>query len=143
MKANAQTEADVKAALARLAECYAKRDLEGLLALMAPDADHVMYGTQADEKRVGLEEIKRQAQRDWSQTDAASMEFGWISVSASNGVAWVAADMTFKVEAGGQAMAVPGRLTAVLEQRDGRWLFVQSHVSMPAPGAEGESFPTP
>jgi ketosteroid isomerase-like protein len=50
--------------------------------------------------------------------------------------------MTFKVKAGGQEMALPGRMTAVLEKRGDKWLFVQSHFSLPAAGQEGESFPS-
>jgi ketosteroid isomerase-like protein len=102
-----------------------------------------MYGTGADEKRIGLAEIKAQAERDWSQTEAANITFDWTSVSAAGNVAWVAADATFKIRAGGQDMAFPARLTAVLEKRGEQWLFVQSHFSFPAGGqAEGEAFPS-
>jgi len=142
MKADTQTEAAVKAVLNKMAESYAKRDVEALLALMAPDPDHVMFGTQADEKRIGRAAIRAQAARDWSQTEAASMGLGWTSVSAAGNIAWVAADMTFKVKAGGQDMALPGRMTAVLEKRGEKWLFVQSHFSLPAAGQGGESFPS-
>jgi ketosteroid isomerase-like protein len=143
MKADAKTEAAVLGVLNKLAERYAKRDMEGLLAICAPDPDHVMYGTGADEKRIGLAEIKAQAERDWSQTEAANITFDWTSVSAAGNVAWVAADATFKIRAGGQDMAFPARLTAVLEKRGEQWLFVQSHFSFPAGGqAEGEAFPS-
>jgi ketosteroid isomerase-like protein len=142
MKADAQTEAAVRDVLNRMADAYTKRDMRALLALMAPDPDNVMYGTQADEKRVGPAEIQVQAERDWSQTEAGSFELGWTSVSAAGNVAWVAADMTFKATVDGQELAFPGRLTAVLEKRGDRWLFVQSHFSLPAPGAEGQSFPS-
>ena len=54
MKADATTEAAVKAALDRMAEAYAKRDSALLRAAFAPDSDVVMYGTGADEKRVGV-----------------------------------------------------------------------------------------
>jgi hypothetical protein len=142
MKADAATEKAVLLALHRLAGCYAERDMGGLLALCAPDSDHVMYGTGADEKRIGLVEIKAQAERDWSQTENASLAFDWTQVSAAGKVAWVAADATFKVRAGGQDMAFPARLTAVLENRDNTWLFVQSHFSFPGGSQEaGEAFP--
>lgn len=39
-------------------------------------------------------------------------------------------------------MDLPLRLTVVLERRGGSWLWVQAHLSLPAPAqAEGESFP--
>ena len=141
MQADARIQTAVMAVLNTMAECYARRDLEGLLATCAPDPDHVMYGTQADEKRMGLSGIKAQAERDWSQSNAASIEYGWTSISAAGNVAWTAADVAFKLEAGGQKMTLPGRLTAVLERRGDKWLIVQSHFSLPAASPEGQSFP--
>jgi ketosteroid isomerase-like protein len=141
MKANDQIHAAVKDVLHRFAENYAKRDIEGLLALFAPDSDVVMYGTGADEKRVGLPEIRSQLERDWSQSDAASITFDWASVSAAGSVAWLAADIAFKANVGGQELTLAGRLTNVLENRAGKWLIVQGHFSLPAAEqAEGESF---
>jgi ketosteroid isomerase-like protein len=142
MKADAKTEAEVKAVLTRLTESYEKKDLEGLMACIAPDPDTVMYGTGADERRVGPAEIRMQAQRDWDQTEAISMAFGWTSISAAGPVAWAAVDGAFKIRAGGQAFSMPARATFVLEKRDGKWLVVQSHFSAPAAGQEeGESVP--
>ena len=142
MKADTKTESAVMAVMNRMAECYTKRDLKGLLAVLAPDPDNVMFGTQADEKRVGLAEIQAQAERDWSQTEAGAIEYGWTLVSAAGSVAWVAADITFKAKVMGQELSLPGRLTAVLEKRGDQWLIAQSHFSLPAPGQEGESFPS-
>ena len=142
MKADARTEKAVMAVLNKLAECYATRDLDGLLAIFAPDSDNVMYGTGADEKRMGLQEIKAQAERDWAQTEASAITYTWTSVSSAGQVAWAAADTAFSFKADGQEMSLPARLTAVFEKRGDKWLIVQSHLSFPATGqAEGVSFP--
>ena len=142
MEADAQTEAEVMAVLNKLAESYTNRDWESLRAVLAPDPDVFMFGTQADEKRIGLAEIKAQAERDWSQTEAGSIDYGWNSVSAAGDIAWVASDVVFKATVEGQELTLPGRLTVVLEKRGGQWLILQSHFSFPAPGQEGESFPS-
>ena len=142
MKADAQTEAAVMAVLDQLAKSYSQRDWEGLRSTLAPDPDVLMYGTQADEKRIGLAEIKAQAERDWSQSQAGSIEYAWTMVSAAGDVAWAAADVDFKATVEGQDLTFPGRVTAVLEKRGDQWLITQSHFSFPAPGPEGESFPT-
>ena len=143
MKADKNIENAVMSVLSTMGEVYAQRDKEGLLALMVPDLDAFIFGTGADEKRQGRAEIQAQAERDWAQSEAASMDIGWHLVSAAGPVAWVAADVAFNVTVGGQEMSLPGRLTAVLEQRDGRWLIAQSHFSFPwAEQAEGDSFPT-
>ena len=142
MKASPDTERSVKAVLNKFAEAYATRDMARLRSTFASDPDVLLYGTGADEKRIGFPEIQMQAERDWSQTESGSMVYGWMSVSSAGSVAWVAADATFKLRAGGQDLALPARLTFVLENRAEQWLIVQAHCSFPAAGqAKGQSFP--
>jgi ketosteroid isomerase-like protein len=142
MKADAQTEAAVLATLEQFKQAYEQRDVERLLALFAPDADVVLFGTGADEKRLGMAEIRAQAERDWAQAEAFILEWGWSSVSAAGSVAWVAADVVGHVTMGGQQVHLPLRLSAVLERRGASWLWMQAHASLPASEqAEGESFP--
>lgn len=144
MKANASTEAAALECLRRFAEAYAKRDITGLLGLFSPDPDLVVFGTGADEKRIGLAGTRDQFERDWSQSDEAFLEFGWTSVSAAGPVAWLATDITIHVVAGGQEITLHGgRLTAVLERRGDTWLIAQFHLSLPYhEQSEGESWPT-
>lgn len=143
MKANEQTEAAVLAVVNKFNESYAQRDMNGLLALLAPDADLVLFGTGADEKRIGQDEVKFQAERDWSQSEALAFEPGWHSVSAAGSVAWVAAEGMGQGRVEGQEISFPLRWTLVLEQRADTWLIVQAHFSLPAAEQEeGESIPT-
>jgi ketosteroid isomerase-like protein len=126
----------------RFREAYELRDAKALLSVVAPDPDVVMFGTGADEKRIGPAEILAQAERDWAQSEATYLDIGWHSISAAGSVAWLAADVAFRVRFAGQEMTLPGRLTAVFEQRSSEWLLVQSHFSLPTAGQEeGESFP--
>lgn len=142
MKADAKTEADVTNALNKFANAYGQRNMDSLLALLSPDPDVVVTGTGIDEKRIGLSEIKLQVERDWSQSEAISMEIEPHLVSKAGKVAWVTADLVFHVKAGGQDTSIQARLTAVLEQRGKNWLIAQYHSSLPAAGQkEGSSFP--
>jgi ketosteroid isomerase-like protein len=142
MKANVKTEAAVLAVLNKFMETYQKRDIEGLMSLLAPDDDLFMFGTGIDEKRIGREQFKFQAERDWSQTEALAFNFTWHQVSAAGPVAWVASEGLGQGRVGGQEIEFPLRMTAVLEQRGDEWLLVLSHVSVPAPGQEeGDSVP--
>lgn len=141
MKANPEIYAEVKTALDGWAESYKRRDIGRMLSHIAPDADVLMYGTGADEKRIGREAVGAQAQRDWSQTDASAFILDQPMISAAGSVAWTAADAVFHVEMGGQEMAFPARFTGVFEKRDGKWLVVQAHFSLPAAQDEGESVP--
>jgi ketosteroid isomerase-like protein len=141
MKADSRTEAEVQAALRELAEAYRGRTLERALACFASDADVVMYGTGADEKRVGLREIRAQVERDWEQTESTVLTYEWVSVSAVDRLAWAAVDGRFQIRAGGEAMTLPARITVVFENREGKWLIVQAHFSVPAASQdEGSSF---
>ncbi len=144
MKANAKTEAEVMAVMNRYNEAYARQDVDSVLALFAPDPDVVTIGTGQDEKRVGLAEIRAQLERDFAQSEAVSIEFGWHSVSGAGSVAWVAADCVAQAKMpDGQEMSLQIRTTFVLEQRAGKWLIVQWHGSLPATRqGEGQSFPT-
>jgi ketosteroid isomerase-like protein len=100
-----------------------------------------MYGTGADERRVGLAGIGTQAQRDWDQTDEAAMDFDRQVVSMAGDVAWASLDGAFRFSADGESMALPARATLVFERRAGRWLAVHGHFSLPAEGQEeGQSF---
>ncbi|MBI3961399.1 MAG: nuclear transport factor 2 family protein [Deinococcus sp.] len=144
MRADSKTEAEVMAVLNQMSKAYATRDMDLLRSILVPDPDVTLIATGVDEKRVGLPEIQKQAERDWAQSESASFAFGWHQVSKADSVVWVAADLTFKAKVGGEEMVLPsGRMTAVLENRHGKWLIAQFHVSFPAAGqAEGESFPT-
>lgn len=142
MKANEKTEAAVLAVLNKFMQTYRKRDIDGLMALFAPDDDQFLFGTGIDEKRIGRDQIRFQAERDWAQTEALAFNFTWHQVSAAGPVAWVAADGLGQGQVGGQTIEFPLRMTAVLEQRGDEWLLVQSHVSLPsAAQEEGDSVP--
>jgi len=142
MKADAKTEAAVLAVMDKFMQDYQKRDIEGLMSIFVPDDDQVMYGTGADEKRIGLDQIRFQAERDWSQTEALTFNLTWQQISAAGPVAWLAADGLGQGEAGGEKFEFPIRMTAVFEQRDHQWLLVQAHISLPSVvQEEGNSVP--
>lgn len=135
MRADAATEASVKAVLGRLAEVYVTRDAAALASIFAPDPDVVMYSPGA-EMVVGVSAIQEKALGDWSRTDAASLTYRSMSVSAAGPVAWVATDAEFTVSAGGTETSTPVRITFVLEQRGEQWLIVHAHYAL-APSTSG------
>jgi len=113
------------------------------MALVAPDPNVVLIGTGVDWKVVGFDKIKARAERDWAQSEASSSEYGWNSISRIGSVAFVAAEVTARAKIGGEESVFPWRLSAVLDNREGKWLLCQFHLSAPATGqTEGESWPT-
>ena len=142
MKADPKTDAEVKSAIAALADHYEKRNLPGLATCFAPDDDVTLIGTGADERRVGRAQIEAQASRDWQQTDAAAMRFDTITVSAAGDIAWATTDAAFEIKVGPQDIRLPARVTFVLERRNSAWLIVQCHCSVPFAGQDaGQSVP--
>jgi ketosteroid isomerase-like protein len=132
VKADAPTEAAVRAVLDTLADVYVTRDVATLRAVFAPDPDVVMFSPGAEARFVGLSEIEAKAQHDWSRSESASLTYRSTSISAAGSVAWVATDADFAVKAGGREMTMPAHITFVLEKRGERWLVVQAHYSLAA-----------
>ncbi|MFA6240484.1 MAG: nuclear transport factor 2 family protein [Candidatus Hydrogenedentales bacterium] len=142
MRADPRTATEVRATLDRFAGAYERRDMDAVMGMVACDPDVVVLGSGSDERRVGPVQVREQIERDWQQSDAASFEYGWMQISASGSVAWVACDLTFLATIEGETDHFPGRLTVVLEKRDGDWLIVLWHFAIPpAEQAVGESFP--
>lgn len=135
-------EATVIGALNDLMDVWESRDVDAILSHFAPSSTLSMYGTGADEKRVGLDEIRFQIERDFAQSESFSVTLDWNLVGISGQVAWVASDVTIRFKVAGQdEMAFPARATSVLQNYDGRWLFEHFHLSVAAGGQEeGQSF---
>jgi ketosteroid isomerase-like protein len=142
VQANSQTTQEILTLLQAYAEALASRDITRLLDLHADDADVVMFGSGADERRVGKAAIRQQAERDWSQSDQMTLRYDWTSVSAAAQVAWASTELTVSVSAQGKALTLPARFSVICEQRKDRWYIVQGHFSLPANDqASGQSFP--
>jgi ketosteroid isomerase-like protein len=133
--------AEVESAIGAFMTAYAARDLDAVMASFSTRDDVMIYGTGADEKRIGTAQLEAQIERDWAQSDAAAMTSEWMHVSGSGNVAWAAVDGAFDATIGDQKMHIPARMTMVLEKEKGSWKIVQAHFSMPAMSQEeGESF---
>jgi ketosteroid isomerase-like protein len=131
MKADGVTEKEVMDVLSKFADCYSKRDIEGLMSLIASDPDIVLFSLDTEGNHIGLDEIKTQFEREWSQFEAASIEFNWTSISAAGAVAWVSANFLYKVTIKGHIVIFTCSVTIILEKRGDRWIMVHGHYSVP------------
>lgn len=136
MYADDQTKKEVEAVITKMTEAYKARKISDMMACFAPDDDVVLIGTGMDEKRIGSEQIRMQAERDCSQTDSIEMSVVPKTISAAGSVAWAFCDGTFNIQAGGQAIKLPARVSLVLEKRGSKWLIEHAHFSTPAAGVE-------
>jgi ketosteroid isomerase-like protein len=134
MKASPEVEAVVLATLKDSWDAYRRQEADEVLSFYTTDDDLVAIGTGADERFTGPDSLKAGLVRDFSQGHEAALIFTWTSVSHAGNVAWVAADCVANVNLGCQTAKVPGRLTAVMEQRGDRWYIMQTHFSLPGGG---------
>ncbi len=137
MQAAQQTVTEIQSVLDKFREGYGNKNIDMLLSLFDPDPDVLVIGTGEDEKRSGLAEIKIQFERDFCQSEQLTVEFKNVSVSQQDSVCWIAADTHVYFSAQGEDMHVSLRFTAVLTHRGNKWLFVQTHFSLPFSDAAG------
>jgi len=135
MQATQQTGTEIQSVLDKFCEGYANKDIDALLDLFDSDPDVLVIGTGEDEKRTGLDEIKIQFERDFCQSERLTVDFENVTISQQDSVCWVAGDTNVYFTTEAKAMHVFLRFTAVLTQRDGKWLFVQTHFSFPFSGS--------
>ena len=134
-KPDAQTEAEVKAALEGYAKAYAARDIKGVMDLIAPEAETAFTGCEGGESLLlGLDQVKTGHEHDFSEAKSIRTECSPLVIGAKGDVAWFSARLVLHWDTGTKKLLYAGRWTGVLEKRDGKWLFVQSHFSLPAEG---------
>jgi uncharacterized protein (TIGR02246 family) len=117
-------------------------DVEGLVKLYAPTA--VTY--MPDEmKAKGTAEIRESFKkflgattvREMTLTYDYSMTSGNLAVSSGN------YSITAEPKAGGAAQTMEGRFTSVAERKNGKWMYVSDHASMPMPPPPASTPPPP
>ena len=135
-------EATVIGTLNEFMDVWESRNVEAIMSYFAPSSTVSLYGTGADEKRIGKNEVRAQVERDFAQSESLSAALDANVVGISDSVAWVASDVTIRFKVAGQdEVTFPARLSTVLQNYDDRWLFEHFHLSVAAASQEeGQSF---
>ena len=127
----------VKALIDDFVKFWETEDMELFSKVFAHDDDMVVFGTDAAEHWIGWEQFKESAQKQFESMENIQLttrELG-IKVHKSGEVAWVSFLMDGKGEAMGEPFSLEGvRFTGVMEKRNGDWVIVQYHVSVPVAG---------
>ena len=127
----------VQTAIDQLSQATETKDIELFSQLVAHDEDMVSFGTDAAERWIGWESSKEAAQKQFDAFDSIkfSVRDQIIKISQSGTVAWYSQITDLQVIMQGEQISVEGiRSTGVLEKRDGKWVLVQSHGSVPVSG---------
>lgn len=128
--------------LEEYSQAYQNKDVEGILELFVDSDDLVVIGTGDDEWVNGINELKSGFERDMDQADTINVKFRDISISSSSNVAWLSSHMNMEATVEGQEIYLPGRLTAVVLEKNGKWLFANLHYSLPSDlQEEGKAWP--
>ena len=133
MKAAAQTESALLELLERFCSRFAAQDADGVMQLLAPDADIVVV-TSADTILHGPDELRAFLEHYAQGTTRYSWAWDSRAVSAAGAVGWLLAEGTETAASDEGEEHHPYRMSLVCEKRDGRWLLVQGHGSSPQHG---------
>lgn len=111
------------------------QDFDLIQKIWAPNSDIVFYGTDSDERLIGWTNIKNAIKNQFNQIRdtyiSASDQFIQINDCATT--AWFAESLNYNFIYKGDARSYEGvRFTGVLQKIDGKWRFVQAHLSLPA-----------
>jgi len=118
------------------------QDFSLIEQIWAGDDNIILLGTDSHEKYIGWKSIKMAIQSQFKEFEDTyiSITDQKININSCGDIAWFSEFLNYNFIYHGRAMSFEDiRFTGVLEKRDGTWLLVQGHVSIPADtGAETE-----
>lgn len=129
--------AKVKLVVDQFAQVWETNDAKLFSRIIAHDADMVNYGTDATEYFVGWEGLKEAVEKMLLSFKNVSITVKdqVIKVHPSGYVAWFSQVWDWNLAIDGKPFHSDGqRFTGVLEKRNGVWVFVQFHNSVPVSG---------
>jgi hypothetical protein len=112
-----------------------KQDITMIHNVWAAEPDIVVIGTNSDEMLIGWDAIKDVMERQFSSFEDTyiSVHDQIININDTGNTAWFSEILNYNYIYQGTALQYEGlRFTGVLQKRDGEWLIVQSHMSIPA-----------
>jgi class 3 adenylate cyclase len=153
MEADPKAAAEVWAAFEHQYRTLGARDFAAHMRCWAPDADVIEIGSAADEVCIGHAQIESMNVRALAEAPAelirealessTPIDLHWHTISREGPVAWITGEGAFRVVAEGREIRDPFRWTMIFVLREGTWLIVNSHFSVPDQRvAEGRAWPT-
>ena len=125
---------NIEAVLNKVVEASKKGNIEMFSEAIAHDKDLVCLGTARTENLKGWEQLKETMVKQFNileNTDITVNE-RTIKIHDSGKVAWFSENLDFQFTMKEKPYTYKGvRQTGVLEKRDGKWLIVQLHMSVP------------
>ena len=129
MLAGAEIREEVLLALGELRSAVSERRIEGAMALFAPDADTTLIRSSDGEVARGPIELREMLEEVFAGPSTISWEWDDVHISSAGGVAWLSLEGMLVLDGTPDR---PYRISGVLEQRSGRWLWTLFHGSEPS-----------
>ncbi len=126
---------NVKKTVDEFALFWETHNMELLSKIMAHDPDIVNFGSDASEHFIGWNMFKEAVEKMLPslQETKISVSDQVIKMAPSGDVAWFSEIWNWDLKINNEPVQMYGqRLTGVLEKRNGKWVFVQFHNSVPA-----------
>lgn len=142
MKADSETEAEVRAVLRQVFVAFAGGDVDAWMSLVVPDADLTWIGTGPAELTIGPDRLRETVLASLVGTSHRTFELSWENISACDDVAWLTGEATIGARAAGRDLSLPFRYTGVFVRRGGRWLIANMHQSVGDARQLGETWDT-
>ncbi|HEX9303494.1 MAG TPA: SgcJ/EcaC family oxidoreductase [Thermoanaerobaculia bacterium] len=121
-------------------------DADGLTKLYAADA--VMYPPDEVQAK-GTDAIRASYQKMLSTMNVKDMQLNYDAFRQAGNTSWASGrfTMTMEPKSGGAAQTMEGRFTSVAERKNGKWMYVSDHASVPMapppPPTSAAPAPTP
>lgn len=127
----------VKTVVDQFAKVWETEDMGLFSRIVAHDADMVNYGSDLPEHFVGWEALKEAVGQMFPafENTKITVRDQVIKVHRSGTVAWFSEEWDWDLMVEGKpARCEKCRFTGILEKRNGQWVFVQFHNSVPVTG---------
>jgi ketosteroid isomerase-like protein len=124
----------VKTLLDQYIQATETGDIELFSQICAHDDDMVNFGTEASERIVGWDGLKELMEAQFAATENSKLivKDQVIKVHCSGEVAWFSEIIDWEMMHQDQEVKMEGlRATGVLEKRNGEWVILQTHYSVP------------
>jgi ketosteroid isomerase-like protein len=122
-------EHEVRVAIARFTDAVQQRDINALGEVIAHEDGIVFYGSQAGDKQVGWEAVRRSFEEQFAEVSDIKSEVLDSTISVIGDAAWAAYDLRYSEAGGAVAGSFESRWTCVLRRYPDSWKFVHMHHS--------------
>ncbi|MDO9549931.1 MAG: nuclear transport factor 2 family protein [Methanoregula sp.] len=129
MALNEKMTQEVLAVMDQYVQYYNEKNEGKVLALFSKTISG--FGTGKDEIAENLAQFKERIQVDLDPANAIHLSVKILTTGGVMPAAWITGLCNMDGRIGGKSIRMEGRVTAVLVNSGGRWLFEQVHFSLP------------